>query len=626
MFKYKTSIILKNQIKELLLFKHRLLAVIIIIIILSSWLIARMFYLQVIQHSYYTTLSKQNAIGLLPLPPARGLIYDRNGVLLARNIPVYSLMVIPDKVSNLTKELIQIQKIIPLSAAELQVFHRQIKQHLDFQEVPLKLKLSAKQVAEFAVENYRFPGFEVKAELIRQYPFKKMFSHVIGYVGRINAAELNQVNLSNYAETNYYGKTGIENYYETTLHGNVGYQRVETDASGQIVRILKTIPSVAGSNIYLTIDSKLQAATQAAMQGYNGAAIVIQPKTGQVLAMVSLPVFNPNQFVKGISSKAYAKLLNDPNRPLYNRATHGLYAIGSTIKPFIGLEALATGTVTPAYQIYDPGWYKIPGSTHVFHDWQKGGHGIVNLHKAIMVSCDTFFYTVAYNLGITPIDHVLTEFGFGQLTGINFPNELAGTVPSPAYKRQVTGQSWYTGDTVNTVIGQGYYQATVIQLANAAAALANRGVRYRPTLLYAIQPVGKSLILQPKQSLPRADITDKQIWYEIISAMQDVIKQGTAYNFGPTPYTVAAKTGTAQVRNNPNQVTTGLTKNELSNSIFIAFAPVKKPQIAVAVIIEHSPHTAVKVARQIMDYYLITENHWHPKANSSPSNTTTKTS
>ncbi len=607
---FSSPLTIKNRIKEQRLFKRRLFVAVLLIAVLCFFLLARLFSLQVIERSYYSTLSKQNAISLVPMPPKRGLIYSRSGLLLAKNIPVFSLVVTPDKVGNLKQELKQVQQLIPLSPIDLEAFHKQLRFCRPFEQVPLKLKLTPSEVAIFAVNRYRFPGFSVKAELIRQYPFNDLFAHVIGYVGRINQQELSTLNQTNYADTNYIGKTGIEKYYEATLHGSVGYQRIETDASGRTVRVLHTIPPISGTNLYLTIDTGLQKASYQAMQGYNGAVIALQPMTGQVLAMVSTPSFNPNQFVTGISEANYLKLEDDKSHPLYNRAIHGLYSIGSTIKPIIGLEGLETGVITPKTTIFDPGWFRLPHSKHIFHDWLRGGHGWVDLHKAIVVSCDTYFYILGFHLGIGPIDHILKEFGFGQLTGIGLPNEAAGIIPSPSYKMAATGKPWYTGDTVNTAIGQGFLQTTALQLADEAATLANRGKRFAPTLIYALQAPNQPIIYPSPQPLKPIDITNPNYWREIISAMQDIILHGTGYHFGRPPYTVAAKTGTAQVRSDHGKRAYNLPKDERSNSTFIAFAPINKPQIAIAVIVEHDPDAAVRVARKVMDYYLLTQHHW----------------
>jgi penicillin-binding protein 2 len=599
---------IKNQAQEKRLFRARLWVAVIVLMILSLTLIGRLFYLQVIKHRYYQTQSRQNIINLVPIVPKRGLVYDRNGVLLAKNVPVFSLMVTPDKTTDLSLEIKQFQKLIPLSPGELEAFNKQLHQHRQFQDVPLKTRLSDKQIADFAVNQYQFPGFAVKAELVRQYPQSALFAHTLGYVGRVNDQDLSEVDLANYAGTNYIGKTGIEKYYESSLHGVVGYKRVEIDASGRIIRTLGLTPAEAGEDLYLTLDSHLQRAAFNALDKKQGAIVAIDPNSGQVLAMVSRPSFDPNLFVDGISNKAYQALQKEAGHPLYNRTILGLYSIGSTIKPFIALEGLDSGITTPTDRIFDPGWFRIPHTKRIFHDWMRGGHGWVNIHKAIVDSCDTYFYNLAYHLGITPIDQVLARFGFGETTDVDLVGELKGTVPSPAYKMRATGRHWYTGDTVNTIIGQGFSQATPLQLANATAALAMHGLRFQPYLLYAFNTSTGQRLKTPFTYLPAVNLHDSQNWDIVIKAMQDVIPWGTGFRFGRhAPYSVAAKTGTAQVRNDNGRYVSweSIPFNQRSNSIFIAFAPVKHPKIAVAVIVEHEPEAGAALARKVIDAYLL---------------------
>lgn len=613
------ALTLRNSLKELALFRFRLFIGLLMVLIMAAGLIARLVYLQIDQHRYYVTLSDKNQIDLVPIPPQRGLIYDRHGVLLAKNVPVFSLMVTLDQTNNLKEELKELNKIIPLTPTELKAFHKQAKVRRQFQQVLLKVKLTEAQVALFAVNRYRFPGFSVEAELLREYPYGPAFSHILGYVGRINVEELQKIDPANYAETNYIGKTGIEKFYEAQLHGTVGYQRVESDASGEVVRTLGVTPPVAGSDLYLTIDSRLQMASEAALGDHRGAIVAIDPNNGQVLAMVSKPGFDPNLFVQGISQEDYTSLTKDPNHPLYNRTIRGLYAMGSTIKPYIGLQALDTGIVSTTYRIFDRGVFSIPGTTHIFRDWKKGGHGWVNFRLAIAQSCDVYFYNVAYNMGILLIDDIMSKFGFGQRTQIDLPGELPGTLPSPDYKRRVVKESWYRGDTVNSVIGQGFWQATPLQIAVAAATLANRGIHHAPYLLYAMQTGAQKLVRLPAKNLPPVILKHPENWNIVISAMQDVVTQGTAKSFGKTPYTIAGKTGTAQVRSSNGQLDIKVnSEDELSNSWFIAFAPVDHPQIAVAVLVEHSPHTAVLVARHVIDTYLLSEKHFMPPTPATP--------
>jgi len=511
--------------------------------------------------------------------------------------------------------LSQITKIIPLTDIEIAQFQKQLKQHRRFDEIPIKLRLSEDEVAKFSENQYRFPGVIIKARLMRHYPYGSKLTHVLGYVGRINTQELNQIDLTNYSASNYIGKLGIEKYYEDELHGTVGYEQAENDASGQPVRVMSHSKPIPGENLYLTIDLKLQLAAEEALQGHRGAIVVIQPRTGQVLAMVSEPDYDPNVFVTGISSQDFKTLQDATDKPLYNRALRGQYPFASTIKPFIALQALNTGTISPSEKIYDPGWFQLKNSEHIFHDFKRHGHGNVDLLRAIMVSCDTYFYTLAYELGIQRIDDILSQFGFGQQTGIDLEDELPGVVSSPAWKRRVKGQSWYQGDTINSGIGQGYMQTTPLQLATAVSTIANHGQRIIPYLLYGEHIPGKSWNPQPPNLQNKVELKDPHYWEIVIQGMQHVVEseEGTAYRrFGsPASYTAAGKTGTAQVYSkierhseDGHDPQENLPENLRDHSLFIAFAPVNNPQIAIAVIVENS-REAVSIARKILDYYLV---------------------
>lgn len=606
------SRLIKNQRGEKKLFQHRLASAVVIILVLAILLIIRLFYLQVGKHEHYNLLAKQNSVDMIPIAPRRGLIYDRNGVLLAKNIPVYSLMVIPDEVTDMPTTLAGIEKIIPLSKDEITRFQKSIKQHRLFTPIPLKLKLTQKQVAEFDVDKYKFPGISVQAQLIRYYPFGENFSHILGYVGRINQQELSEVNQKNYAGTNFIGKTGIENYYEKLLHGQVGYRQVEVDAGGKETKHLNTIPAKPGKNIYLTIDTGLQMAAIKALNGHRGSIVVIQPSTGQVLALVSSPGFNPNEFVDGISEKQYSTLLNNKDKPLYDRALRALYPPGSTVKPLLALQGLDTKTITPDFSIDDHGYFILPHSSHVFHDWKVGGHGIVNVTKAIIMSCDTFFYQLGYKMGIKNIDSILDRFGYGRMTGIDLPDEIPGTLASPTYKMKQHQTAWYPGDTVNTSIGQGYMQVTPMQLASAYATLSERGKRFKPYLLLATSNNTQQKIYTATKPLPPVKLASQQSWNVVINAMHDVISQeGTAWRFGiPKGYTAAAKTGTSQViSRNLSENYTNTPINLRPNSSIVVFAPVKNPQIAIAVIAEHAPGTSAPIARKVADYYFSHPQH-----------------
>ncbi len=616
----RRRITIKNHIQEIQLTTRRCIVAIIIMLVFITLLIIRLGYLQISQHDVYTTLSKKNWLDIVPIEPTRGLIYDRNGVLLAENIPVFSLDILPYKIHNTPQMLAEISKIIPLSDTEIAQFHKELKQHRRFDEIPLKLRLTDNEVARFYENQYRFPGALIKARLMRHYPLGSTFSHVLGYVGRINLDELTNIDSRNYRASNYIGKLAIEKFYEEELHGTVGYEQAENDSSGQPVRVLNRIKPIPGKNIYLTIDSNLQAAAEQALGGHRGAIVAIQPATGQILALVSEPTYDSNIFVDGISTEDYEVLQKSTDRPLYNRALRGLYPLASNIKPFIALEGLDSGVANPDFTINDPGWYQLPNASHKFYDWKRHGHGRVNLTRAISGSCDTYFFDLGHKLGIKRIDDILNRFGFGQSTGIDVGEELPGVVASPSWKRRVKGQSWYEGDTINSAIGQGYMQTTPLQLANGVATIANRGKRFVPHLLLSEQQPGKKAEIQKSIPLEPVTLQDKRTWDFVINAMQKVISEGTATRFGQNlPYTVAAKTGTAQVysikkrnKNEEAELQENLPENLRDHSLFIAFAPVDKPQIAIAILVENNNKLAVNVARRLLDYFFLGSNVNNP--------------
>jgi penicillin-binding protein 2 len=605
----------KNHLEEVHLTSRRVVAGLVIMLICVACLIARLAYLQVTKNDLYTTLSLKNSVDLVPIEPTRGLIYDRNGVLLAENIPVFSLDIIPDKVENFPKMLADISKLIPLSDEDLAQFQKLLKQHRRFDEIPLKIRLTEDEVARFSENQYLFPGAVIKARLIRHYPFGKSLSHVLGYVGRINLQELTQIDESNYSASNYIGKLGIEKYYEDDLHGKVGYQQVENDANGEAVRVIKETKPVPGENLYLTLDINLQLAIEQALEGRRGAVVAIQPATGQVLAMVSEPTYDPDLFVAGVSTQDYQALQQSPDRPLYNRALQGLYPFASTIKPYFALQGLNTETVSPDSTIFDPGWFQLKNSEHVFRCWRHHGHGTVNVSKAITMSCDTYFYTLANKMGIQKIDEILTQFGFGQLTGIDSDEEVPGVVATPAWKKRTKGVSWYPGDTINTSIGQGFMQATPLQLASAVSTIANRGKHYAPTLLLGAQESGKAYIMETPILLNNVELSNPRYWDIVINAMKQVLgsPEGTAYTRfgGAAPYTAAGKTGTAQVFSKNYNVHSEDHENQdylpeklRDHSLLVAFAPVENPQIAIAIVVENSGQ-AVATVRKILDYYIM---------------------
>lgn len=600
---------IKNHQREILLISKRAMMGLIIISILILLLCLRLAYLQMVKHDLYTTQSTQNRLDLVPIEPTRGLIYDRNGVLLAENIPIFSLDIIPYQVPNLSHTINEIKKIIAISPNDLLQFQKQLKQHRRFDEIPLKLRLTEKEVAQFAERQYQFKGVIIKGRLIRHYPYGKRFSHVIGYVGRINNQELNQIDPINYSASQYIGKLGIEKYYENLLHGKVGYEEVENDASGQPLRTLNTIATIPGKNIYLTIDSKLQQIAERALNGHRGAIVALEPSTGQVLAMVSAPSYDPNIFVTGITQKDYLVLNQSEDKPLYNRALRGLYPPASTLKPFLALKSIETGIMIADDTIYDEGWFQLHPNSHRFHDWRQLGHGSVDMRKALITSCDVYFYHLASLLGMEHIGTILKQFGFGSYSGVDLPDELPGVAASPEWKLRTKGLPWYEGDTILSGIGQGMMQTTPLQLAKATATLANRGQPFSPYLLLGDQVSGEPFQEKPKVALEPIILENTEHWDFIINAMKDSIESsdGTAHRFGPHRYTLAGKTGTAQIlrRKDPDQKDQQdhLPEKLRDHHLFIAFAPVTKPKIALAIITENS-NVALNVGRVILNYYV----------------------
>lgn len=599
--------LIKNHVKETFLFYQRAWVALAIILILSSALIARFIYLQIIENNLYTTLSKNNRVNILPIPPKRGLIYDRNGVLLASNTPIFSLDITPSETQHLNSTIESLKKIMPISETEIQTFYQQHKIHRQFEAIPLKLKLTDEEMAKFYVNQHQFPGTHIHARLIREYPMKEATANVVGYVSRITKQDLKKIQPENYVATHYIGKTSIERFFEPLLHGITGYQQVETNANGEILRVLKQTPPIAGDDLYLTIDSRLQKIAHDALKGNEGAVVAIAPKTGQVLVMVSNPSYDPNLFVKGMTNLLFQKMAHDTRKPLFNRAIRGQFPPASTLKPLVALTALDNEFITPQTTIIDKGWFRLPKSEHQYWDWRHDGHGKVNLFKAIVVSCDTYFYQLAVKLGIARIADIMDRFGFGRYTGIEMREELPGLVPLPQWKKAHHGEPWYIGDTIITIIGQGYALVTPLQLAVATATLANQGLRFKPTLLLKKQSPSGNMIYNPRQAQDPIMLHHESVWKIVIDAMQGVITQGTgARHFGKdAPYSVAAKTGTAQLYKIRNRYISqaDLPKKLRDHSWFIAFAPVKNPKIAIAVIVEHDD-SAPTVARKVMDKYM----------------------
>ncbi|OGT51137.1 MAG: penicillin-binding protein 2 [Gammaproteobacteria bacterium RIFCSPHIGHO2_12_FULL_42_13] len=587
-------------------FNKRLRVCALIVFFLFSLLCARLIYLQVVVHHFYATLSKRNIISVVPVKATRGIIYDRNGVVLAQNIPVYSLMLTLGRVQDLKETIEGLKKIVHLTDEDIHTFYRILRQYYPYQPVLLKQSLTEQEVARFYVDQYRYPGVTIQTNMIRQYPLGSVTSEVVGYIGRITQRELNEVDPADYTTSDEIGKAGAEAEDEVLLHGKVGSQQAEIDANGKVVRILKMTPAIPGDHIYLSIDSKLQAVAKTAFGNDKGALVALDPESGQILALVSKPSYDPNIFETGMTHAQYQALMKSSDHPMFNRATHATYAPGSTIKPFISFGALNMGIISVNDYIDDPGWFRLPGTEHVFHNWVRTGFGSVNVIKALTVSCDTFFYALAATLGIHRLNQTISQFGFGEATGADLPNEHVGVLPTPEWKMKHIGAPWYTGDTVVAGIGQGYITATPLQLAASIATLSERGKKFRPQLLWKLtQPNGLVTTLQPIPLTPIAAKNPKD-WETVIEALHQVVESpyGTAHRtFSGAKYSAAGKTGTAQINrsgDDPKNLTT------LNDHLFICFAPVDHPKIAVAVVVERisgMTQSAVKIARQVMDYY-----------------------
>jgi len=609
--------VIKDRNAETRLLTNRILVAVIGILVGIGVLLGRLFYLQVVSHQHFATLSQENRVKLVAIPPNRGLIYDRNGILLAGNRPSFRLVLTPEDVNDIEETLARLQEIIELSESDLNRFRELLPRSRRFEPIPLKFKLTEEEVARLAVNRHRFPGLDVRAELTRSYPWGELASHVIGYVGRISAQDLQRLEAqgkeANYRGTSHIGKLGIEHYYEDILHGQVGYEKVETNAVGRTIRVLERIAPVPGRDIHLSLDARLQAAAEAALEDYNGAIVAIDPRSGEVLAFVSRPTFDPNLFVNGIDLATYQAYQNDPNRPLYNRALRGEYPPASTVKPFIGLAALHHKVIGANESIYCPGHFTLPNVDHRYRDWKRGGHGRLNLNEAVAQSCDVYFYDVAMRLGIDDLSAFMSYFGFGAPTGIDLNGERTGILPSREWKRRTRNQPWYHGETVITGIGQGFWLATPLQMAQATATMANRGQRVVPHLLRAVSEPGsdRPVPVPRRTSGEPVPVHDAKLWDHAIESMKNVIRIGTARRVGiDLSYSMAGKTGTAQVRSiaqNERYDASKLERRFHDHGLFIAFAPIEAPEIAVAVVAENGGSgsgVAAPIARKVIDTYM----------------------
>lgn len=573
-------------------------------------LIARYAYLQVYQHDLYKTEADNNRIKLISVPPSRGYIYDRNGIILADNQPVFTAMLNPDEVDDPLRTLHLLAPIFSLTDEEISDILARIEEGKKNDPVTIKIDLNETQLAQFSERKPFFHGVYIQSKLTRTYPYDDLFAHVIGYVGRINDKESKQIDKQRYSGTDLIGKLGIEAQYEDLLLGQPGYQSVETDVHNNILRQLETKAPTPGNDIYLSLDYGLQRVAQDQLAGRRGAIVAIDPQNGDVLAFVSNPSYDPNPFISGISFKEYGALRDDPDQPLYNRALQGMYPPGSTIKPFEGLAGIHYGIMGWDSSIYDPGYFTLPGDSHRFRDWKRGGHGTVNLTKSIVESVDTYYYKLAYQLGIQRLHDWMVRFGFGSETGIDLPNEKSGVYPSPRWKKETYNKGWLPGETISVSIGQGYFLATPLQIANATAMTANLGQHLTPHLLKRTEGAVKVMPIQK----PDGQIEfngSKADWLRMVNAMEQTARHGTAKAIYNPRYRSAGKTGTAQVKSIAQGKTynkAALDERHWDHAWFNGFAPVEKPEIAVAVLVENGgggSKTAAPIAKALFDYWVL---------------------
>jgi penicillin-binding protein 2 len=605
---------LKDHEKDGRLIRKRAVVGAVVVLLLTSVLVARMYYLQVVQFEHHTTLAENNRIHVQPIPPSRGLIYDRNGVIVADNRPSFSLTLTRERAGDWLQVLDGIVDVLELGPDERALFERRVRQgRRPFEPVPVLFELTEEQIARVAINQFRLPGVEVVAQLVRHYPLGEHFAHSVGYVGRINEKELKELDPVAYSGTHHIGKTGIERFYEDDLHGQVGYEEVETNARGRVLRVLKRTDPTPGKDIVLSLDIRLQEAAEAALAGRRGAIVAIQPQTGEVLAMVSQPSFDPNPFVTGIGFKAYADLRDSIDRPLYNRVLRGLYPPGSTIKPMVAVSGLDAGVVTPQTRVFDPGFYQLQGHSHKYRNWNRTGDGWVDMDLAISRSNDTYFYSLAHKMGIDRLHDYMSRFGLGQRVSLDMFEETAGLMPSREWKRARYRQAWYPGETLILGIGQGYMQTTPLQLAQAVTLMATRGKWIRPHLAKTIQ----GRVPVDPNPLPDIVLRDPRFWDNGRHGMEQVMHgpRGTARKVGDAAlYRMAGKSGTAQVvaiKQGEKYDRSKVAERHRDHALFVAFAPADNPQIAVAVMVENGESgsgVAAPVVKQVIDAWLLDEN------------------
>jgi penicillin-binding protein 2 len=614
---------IKLERDEQHMFNVRVMVAGVIILFALLAILGRVYHLQVIEHGKYAELSRQHYQKRIPIPPNRGQIYDRNGVLLADSHTQFVMFVVRDSIGDENGDgkstlddvdglIGRLGKLVQLEEKDVRAFKTQVRR-FKYQPIPIKGNLTEDEMAAFAVNRPRFPGVNVEVRMERFYPLKNIASHVIGYVGRIDTRDLERVNKEEYIGTSHIGKSGVEASHEDRLHGKAGYQEIEVDAHGKKQKDVSEEAPVGGQDLFLGLDINLQIKAEKLLEGERGAIVAMDPSNGEVLALASVPTFDPNLFINGITHQDYSALRDDPGRPLFNRALQGTYPPGSTIKPMVGIAGLVEKVVTPGSRVHDPGFFRLSGQKHAFRCWNKRGHGSVDLRYAIQQSCDTYFYDLAYRMGIDRFSTSMHRFGFGEKTGVDLPGEATGLMPTREWKQQRHKRDWFPGDTVNIGIGQGYWLATPMQLAHATTIMANRGVRLKPHILRGVRITRnqQESVLKP-EPFPTVEAEDR-FWNLAIQGMENVMRPGgTARAAGAgAAYRIAGKTGTAQVfglaggKYNAGRIA----KRLRDHALFVGFAPADNPKIAVAVIVENAMggggHTAAPIGRKIMDAYLL---------------------
>lgn len=602
-------------------FSVRVLLALSILFVLLLILGLRLFTLQVGAHEHFTTLSENNRLRVEPIPPTRGLIFDRNGVLLAENRPAYQLEVTIEQVGDLERLLERLSRMVELSPAEVERFRASMRQRRPFQPVLLKTGLDDEAVARIAVARHELPGVEIEARPVRHYPLGADFAHVVGYVGRINEQDVQRLDMRNYAGSSHTGKTGVERFYEGLLHGTTGHKQVEVNAQGRVIRELSVVPPVPGKDLILSIDVELQRVAREALAPHDGAVVAIDPSTGEVLALVSKPGFDPNPFVNGISHRDFAVLQQDPHKPLFNRALSGQYPPGSTLKPIVALAGLEENVTTAERRMFAPGYYQLPGHDRRYRDWRRGGHGWLDMKRAIAVSSDVYFYDLGHKLGIDRMAPMFGAFGIGSQVGIDATGERPGILPSREWKRSVQNLPWFPGETLITAIGQGYMLTTPLQIADVASTLANRGQRVQPRLLRATRDGSDGMpVMQGVRHLEPV-IASEAHWEVIHQALIDAVhaRHGTAWGSvgsDPPEYTIAGKTGTAQVFSlgqDQEYKQSELDRSLWDHALFLGYAPAERPEIAVGVLVEHGGsggRVAAPITRRVMDFHLAGERRY----------------